>query len=277
MPTLVLHVLNKPAQKTTCEGPEIRIGRAAEANHVVLPSETVSREHVVLRQGRDGRWVVHCVSETNPIVVDGVLTTSSVVIGEGSEILVGTEHLLIFSENEATAKSYLGATSHFVNSECSRCHWSGMVSTLRRQPVCPKCGGTDLRAEDVYRRDQAAAQAPLGSTSAVDMQVVKSQLARLKSARRSRIERIDGREPARRDLSERESLVIGKGPGAHLALVGFAWGAGLRIWWDGGRWVATSSLRFPSMKVNGSPCKMSALHDGDIVEVGSNRFRFVTE
>lgn len=279
MPTFVIHSLNRQAQLSTIRQAQIHVGRDADRNQLVLPGTAVSREHAVFKQTSPGKWQVYCVSATNPIVVDGALTKASALVAEGSEVLVGTEHLLVFTQNEVTAKVYLGAKSHFARSECLRCHWKGMVSALNRQPVCPQCGGTNLRAENVYRKAEASAEAPEGATKAVDPAEVKAQLKKLKSAKKSRIERVDGKAggPSRKELSEDESLLIGKAAGAAFALGGFVMGDGLTVSWDGHRWGVQSALTFPAMKVNGNKCKSAFLNGGDIIEVGSNRFRFVSD
>ena len=279
MPTFVIHSMGQAAQKSTWDVREIRVGRDPAHNHLVLPGSTVSREHAVFRMVPDRRWSVKCVSETNPIVVDGALTGSEVFVAEGSEILIGTEYLLVFSKTEFAAQAYMGHKSHFAKSECSRCHWSGMVSSLRRQPVCPKCGGVDLRAESEYQRDLASRKATNEQTAAVDPLMVKAELAKLRAAKRSHIERLDDHEPgaSRKPLDEGSAFLIGKDPAAGFKLTGFVIGQGVRLAWEGSRWVAQASLTMPGMKVNGNKTDRIALNNGDVIEVGSNRFRFVVE
>lgn len=279
MPVLVIHSLGKPPQKASWDQREIRVGRDPNHNHLVLPGPTVSREHAVFRAGPDGRWSVACASQTNPIVVNGVLTEAEVFVGEGSEVLVGSEYLLVFAESEVKAKQYLGVVGHFAPSECARCHWSGMVSSLRRQPVCPKCGGTDLRGATEYRRDSASRLATSEETATVDPRVVRAELERLRAAKRSAIERVDGLEPGtpRKPLAEGEPFMLGKDPQAHFHLGGLVIGQGVRVVWDGRRWVAQAFLFWPKMKVNGRRGDLLPLTTGDVIEVGRNRFRFVVE
>ena len=76
-------------------------------------------------------------------------------------------------------------------------------------------------------------------------------------------------------LAENASFVLGKDPGAALRLAGFVFGR-VVVAWDGSRYVATSALSLASMKVNGKKAKVVKLAGGDVLEVGSNRFRFVT-
>lgn len=276
--TIVIHELGQTPKKVSCPEPAIRIGRDPEAAHIVLTGGTVSRDHALIAQERAGRWSIRCVSETNPIIVDGALISGSAVLSEGSEVLIGTEHLLIFSLDDYKANSYMGDKSYFSRSECEKCHWQGMVSTLRRQPICPRCASTKLIAETEYRRDSAVIEAAVGETQAVSTKAMKEMLNRLKTAKRSKLERLDGREGAtRKELSEQQPLALGKGTDAQLKLTGFLWGKGVTIAWDGSRFVATSSMIWPSLKVNGQKQKEASLTNGDVLEIGGNRFKFITE
>ncbi len=278
MPTIVIHQMGRAARTSSFAGTSLRVGRDPAANDLALPGSTVSREHLVIQKGTDGRWSVRCVSETNPIVVDGAMTASSAFLAEGSEILVGTEYLLIFSETAVTAQGYLGQ-GYFSNAECSGCHWTGMVSTLRRAPVCPRCGGRDLAFEVQYRPETSSQKAMDDSTTAVDARQVRAQLSRLREAKRSHLVRIDPHEPGspRKALSETEALTIGKTADCRFRLFGFSIGSGIRITWEQSHYVARGSMFWPSMKVNGAAAKVATLTNGDVIEVGGNRFRFVTE
>ncbi len=82
---------------------------------------------------------------------------------------------------------------------------------------------------------------------------------------------------ADQSLSESEVVTISKKPHATLRLHGFVWGGGLTIRWDGTHLQVTSAMVFPSMKVNGQKVNFAVLKDGDVIEVGRNRFRFLTE
>ncbi len=278
MPVFVIHAMAQPAKKMTATQQSIVVGRDASAV-IVLPGKTVSRQHAVFESDPHGRWSVRCLSATNAIVVDGALTTASAFVSEGSEVLIGTEYLLIFSDNDHTASQYLGTTSYFSKSQCSRCGWRGMISSLRRAPVCPKCAGSDLVSEHEYQRPSAAQDAPQGPTTAVSPSEVKARLNRLKAARRSRLERVDGKAlgTGKRDLNEDKTVRMAKDERAEFPMTGFMWGKGVEIAWDGQAYVAQSQMVFPAMKVNGTKHKRTRLRNGDVIEVGSNRVRFVTE
>lgn len=278
MPVFVIHALAQPAKKLTASQDTITVGRDNTAT-IVLQGKTVSRRHAIFQADPHGRWAVRCLSATNAIVVDGALTTASAFVSEGSEVLIGTEYLLIFSDNEHTASQYLGSSSYFSKSQCVRCSWRGMISTLRRAPICPKCGGTDLKSEHEYQRPTAQADGPQGPTTAVSPSEVKARLNKLKAARRSRLERVDGKAlgAGKRDLNEDDTVRLAKDERAEFPISGFMWGKGVEVAWDGEAYRARSLMVFPGMKINGVKHKETRLRNGDIVEVGSNRFRFVTE
>lgn len=279
MPVLVIHALHQSVQKSSWPGPTIRVGRDPACSELVLPGTTVSREHAVFQKGPDGRWLVRCLSETNPIIVDGALTSAGAYVSEGSEILIGTEYLLIFSDSDFSSRAYMGQDSYFSKTECLKCHWMGMVSTLRRQPTCPRCAGTDLKFEKDYHRGDASRKATQESTTAVDPRAVKAMLGQLKTARRSHIERTDGKGGlgARKDLSEDRPFRIARGEGADFPLLGFAIGGGVTVRLDNGRFVAESAMFYPPLKVNGVKTKSQPLGNGDILQIGGNVFRLVTE
>lgn len=278
MPTFVLFAMKKAPQVATVDRTPVTLGRDASCD-IVLPGDTISRHHAVVERDRAGQWTIRCVSATNPIVVNGALTTSSAQLSEGDEVLLGTEYLVVFSENETRAAAYVGRDSYFARSQCSKCGWTGMVSALRREPVCPRCGGRDLVALNVYRKETAAHAAVEGETRAISGTEVRASLQRLKEAKRSRIERLDGLQDrqARKELSESEPCRIGKETDATFRLHGFTLGGGVTIRWSGTHFVAESAMLFPAMRVNGRKEKMTSLRPGDLIEIGRNRFRFVTE
>jgi hypothetical protein len=276
MPTFVIGAIAKPMQTATLRGTRISVGRAATSD-LLLAGGTVSREHALFVQDRSGQWSVECVSTKNAIVVDGVLITTSAVVREGSEILIGGEHLIIFSETQVAARAYQG-DPRFVACECPKCGWKGRLGAFRREFVCPKCGGASSPLS-VYDRSREARRARDDSTAAVLGPEARERFDQLRSAKRSRLERIDGRSEGdqRRALAEDDPLLLGgKDPGA-LQLFGITLGDGVRIAWDGERYVAESSMLFPTMRVNGVKAQAAPLADGDVLEVGSNRFRVVTE
>jgi pSer/pThr/pTyr-binding forkhead associated (FHA) protein len=276
MPTFVIHALGRPGQKTSCNLPEIRVGRDPRICQIVLPGDTVSREHALFRVGPKGRWTVVCLSETNPIAVDGALISAEALVTDGSEVVIGTEFLLVFSESEFQAQSYLGQRTHFSRSTCSRCGWSGMVSTLRREPACPKCGQTRLVSSTEYQRDAAAARAAQGATKGVNPQEVRSQLDRLRLAKRSVLERIDNTKTLdRKELVEGVTILLGRHESCSFRLVGPVLGRPVSIAWERDAFVARSNLWFPRMKVNGRVVRAARLSVGDVIEIGRNRFRLM--
>src|SRR5262245_25456547 len=107
MPSFVIFSMGQSARRAMFKGASVRIGRDA-SNEIVLQTDTVSREHACFERNAEGRWTIRCVSQKNPIVVDGKIVTEAKVV-EGTEVLVGSEHLVIFSENEVQAKLYMGS------------------------------------------------------------------------------------------------------------------------------------------------------------------------
>jgi len=276
MPTFVIHALGKPSRKTTIARSPLRVGRDP-ASQLVLGDDTVSRDHAVFEVDRAGNWSVACVSETNPIVVDGKLVNKSRPVHEGSEILVGRGHLVIFSLSERKAAGYLGEGASYLKSECPRCQWSGMTRDLGRDASCPDCGSRELRSESAYARDQEVGRAKEGATSLLNPAQLGNVLQRIKTAKQSRLERDDDHGPARKDLGERQPVDIARGKDAALRLFGFTFGGKIRVAWDGARFVATCTVFFPEMRINGVRAKSSPLAHDDVIEIGSNRFRFVTD
>jgi pSer/pThr/pTyr-binding forkhead associated (FHA) protein len=269
MPTFVIHTIGQPSKQITLDKPSIRVGRDPK-NHLVLGDKTVSREHAIFETDLVHRWYVACVSETNPVVVDGKMVTKRKYVQEGAEILVGKEHLLVFCTSAESAARRLGDS--FAKSTCKKCGWSGVLSAATKPP-CPECGAGDLLIDTSYTKEQAVE----GSTSLMSPAQLGVILGRLKAAKGSRIERVDGRDPPRRDLSEAEATVLARGEGAGLRLFGFfVFGQGVTVAWNGTQFVARSAMLYPPMKINGARVKEAALSHGDLIEVGSNHFRFVT-
>ncbi len=278
MPTFVVHELKKLARKASVSGKTLRVGRDPGCD-LVLTGPAVSREHAVFQQdGATGNWFVYNRSQTNPLVVDSKLVNESAWVQEGSEILVGGDHLLIFSETEQKAAGYFqSGRVRFDKKHCGRCDWSGMVSALRDDPPCPRCGATGLVAVDEYVADQKAPQEAANETKAMDLDQVRASLKQLKTAKRSHVERSDGwmgGGEQRKDLSETEPLVLGRSE--DLRLRGFVFGT-VTITWNGRRWMANSNLMFGAMRVGGETVKSTALKHGDEIEIGQNKFKVVTE
>ncbi len=274
MPIFIIHALGQPPQKVRVDTPPVRVGREA-GNDIVVHDKTVSRDHAMFLVDSAGRWVVSCVSDTNGVVVDGKLTRSGAVLKEGSQILIGAEHMVIFSENEVTAKEYLGSAGAYSRGECGTCHWKGMISTLRKNMACPRCGGHEFLGLDHYESSEAP-QFPVDSpTRTTSVQEVKEIWTRLNQAKRSAIERVDGRTELgdRVGLQEATIYEMGRGAKAHLRLAGIVIGRA-RVLWSGDCWLVESELTYPACRVNGEKVKSATLKNGDQIEIGSNRFKF---
>lgn len=270
MPILVIHQMGRPPRREAPATTLVRIGRGPK-NDVVLEGATVSRNHVTLAADPHGTWTATCLSRSNPIVVDGELVTGAAKIAEGSEILVGMEHLVVFAQSAVKATEYMGQAGYFAKSKCGKCGWTGVVSTLRREPVCLHCGGTNLAVESLPK---AFADEATTTMSAFEAEV---GFFRLRNAKRSALERVEkGDESAERfELAEDKVLVLG-GSDAAVELRGLTLGSA-KIAWNGTYFVAESAMTFPAMRVNGVKTKLAKLRHGDLVEIGSNRFRLVTK
>jgi len=277
VPTFVLHAIGKQAQRASLKLDQIRVGRDPQ-NDIVLAGRTVSREHAIFLQDQSHRWYVGCVSESNPIIVDNTMVTQSCYLRDGSEVLIGADNLIIFCENDFSAQHQMGQQAAYTTGECLRCHWSGMVSSVRKDPVCPKCGARDVRSASTYTRDEVAAEVDTDATSVMTTEQVKAHLRKIKAAKRSHIERVDGLDDgnARHDLHETETLVLAKGSGGALALKGFVFGGPIVLKWTGAHFQAESAMFWPSMSVNGVKTKTALLNNGDLIEVGPNRFKIST-
>lgn len=274
MPTFVIHAMGQPSKRVSFDKGPIRVGRDP-ANHLVLGDKTVSREHAVFQQDFSRRWYVSCVSETNPVAVDGQMVTRRKYVQEGSEVLVGKEHLVVFCGSEATAARHLDET--VAKNVCQKCGWSGLRRSTERG-ACPDCGSRELISESAYTKEQEVEKAKEGVTSLMSPAQLGNILGRLKAAKQSRLERADGREPGRKDLSESEPLALGAKAEGALKLFGFFLiGGGVTVAWDGTQFVARSAMVFPAMQINGYRRKEAALKHGDVIQVGANRFRFVIE
>ena len=276
MPAFVIHTLGEAPQLVDFDTPPVRMGRDPD-NDVVLSDETVSREHAAFVVDDEGAWVACCVSDTNPIVVNGALVTGGARVAEGSEVLIGSEHLVIFSFDEKTARRYLGSNTMLSKRECASCHWVGVVSSLRAAGACPRCAGVQFVERVSVVSGGAKSAKNEASTTALTAAEVREQFRKMQSAKRSSLERIDGRDAAepRRELSETVPYVLNAGTGRSFEFSGIARGT-VSVRWGGTSFVAESAMTFPGMKINGVESKRSALVMGDVIEVGSNRFRLVS-
>ena len=274
MPIFIIYALGQPPQKIRLDTPPVRVGREA-SNDLVIRDKTVSREHAMFLTDAAGRWVVSCVSDTNGVVVDGKLTRAGAPLKEGSQVLIGAEHMVIFSENEVTAKEYLGAGGAYSRGECGTCHWKGMISTLRKNMACPRCGGHEFLGLDHYESADAP-QFPVDSpTRTTSVQEVKEIWTRLNQAKRSTLERADGKQGLgdRWALQEDTVYELSRAAKAQVKLAGIIFGRA-RVLWAGERWMLESDLSFPSCRVNGEKVRSSPLKNGDVIEIGSNKLKF---
>jgi len=276
MAVAVVFEMGKRPATAPLEGNVIRIGREP-GNDLILPSKGVSRRHATLVCGLDGRWLVKCDSSTNPIVVNGTLITAEAELSEGTEILIGPDHLLTFSLSDVKARQYMGSQKYYAQSECTGCHWMGLVSVVRKDPVCPRCGSDTLAGRGEYVPDIEADEIAFGTTEHVNRGELRRSARKLKTAKRSRLERIDGRDGTVADLTEEKTLQLAARARGTSQLFGFIIGTGVEISWNGNYYVATSSLSFPALRVNGVKQESTPLKSGDVVEIGKNRFKFSTE
>lgn len=281
MPTFVIQTLGKPASKVTVEKDVIRIGREPH-NDIVLPEDSVSREHAEVRREPGGGWSVGCLSSTNPIVVDGRLTRERLAIAEGGELLVGSAFLLVFSEDTYKADHYISVKTVFRQSRCAGCSWEGMISTARKNPTCPRCNGADFVEVGGYSgeaRRAASDPAPQRlQTTAMNPNDAHEAFRAIRAAKRSHIERVDahaGPTP-RTELTEDKPVVLGRSADPMLHLHGLAFGHAT-VRWDGARFVVESAMLFPALKLNDEKVKTAKLASGDLITIGGNSFKFVTE
>lgn len=87
----------KDVELTQDESP-FRIGRRPE-NTLVLPDRTVSREHAMLQYDERRRcWVLHNLSQTNPVIINDKSIDRPVVLFDGDEVRVGLYRLCFVEE-----------------------------------------------------------------------------------------------------------------------------------------------------------------------------------
>jgi hypothetical protein len=279
MPAFVIRTLGAPPRKVVVDEAPIRVGRDP-SSEIVLHGDTVSREHAVFVSEGNGRWLVSCVSDTNPIVVNGQFVTTGAPVGEGTEIVIGSEAMLVVSENAFTAAAYMGGQRSFEKIRCPNCGWEGLVSTARSVTGCPRCTHTLHAAmahapdnEKGFVTNSGAEDQP---TSMVDSARMFALVDRLRMAQHSRIDRADAYTDGRTTapLGMETKVTLAKSPDATLRLHGLFVFGSATIAWEGERYVVTSAMSFPSLKVNGVATERTALSHGDLISIGSNRFRF---
>jgi pSer/pThr/pTyr-binding forkhead associated (FHA) protein len=270
MPAFVIFALGQSARGAVFDGDIVRIGRDA-ANDIVLGGDAVSREHAIVSRGVDGRWTVRCVSQKNSIVVQGAVVSTEATVTEGTEILVGSDALIVFSESQDTAKKYLGGPM-VMKMRCTKCSWAGLVSKLNKKPVCPGCGSTALSPFDA----NAAGTPATDTTKELSDPLAQQLYKKMRYAKHSFIETIGGDSTGKRRLTEQDPVHLGGDAPTALRLGGIVFGSAT-VQWDGEFYSVESALKFPAMKVNGSKTTFARLSPGDLIEIGGNRFKFVTE
>jgi pSer/pThr/pTyr-binding forkhead associated (FHA) protein len=270
MPAFVIFALGQSTKGAAFDGEVVRVGRDP-TNDIVLGGEAVSREHAVFSRGVDGRWTVRCLSQTNPIIVQGAVVTTSANVVEGTEVLVGTDALVVFSENTETARKYLGGPM-VMKMRCTKCGWAGLVSKVNKKPVCPGCGSVRLSPFDAAEEQ---GEVKIDTTKEVKDEVAQQLYKKMRYAKHSFIERM-GDTTSRRRLTEKEVVEIGTSAPTALRLDGLTFGSA-QIRWEDEHYVIESSMKFPAMKVNGAKTTSARLAPGDLIEIGSNRFRFLSE
>jgi pSer/pThr/pTyr-binding forkhead associated (FHA) protein len=270
MPAFVIFALGQSTRGASFDGDVVRVGRDA-SNDIVLGGDAVSREHAVFSRGVDGRWTVRCLSQTNQIVVQGALVSTSANVVEGTEILVGTDVLIVFSESTETARKYLGGPM-VMKMRCTACQWAGLVSKVNKKPVCPGCGSVNLSPFDAT---SAGITPKNDTTKEVRDEDAQQLYKKMRYAKHSFLERM-GDTTTRRRLTEQEPIEIGSKAPTALRLDGLTFGSAV-VRWENEHYVIESSMKFPAMKINGEKKTVARLSAGDLIEIGSNRFRFLSE
>jgi hypothetical protein len=274
MPIFIVYELGAPPQRVKLDTPPIRVGRDPSCD-IVLREEGVSRDHAAFMMDEKGGWVVSCVSDTNPVLVDGVVTNRGAPVRDGTQILVGNKHLILFSFNEATATEYMGTSAGYAS--CTKCRWSGIFASLRLHPTCPRCGGTSFSG--IHSFDTGDGARVDMTTRAANASDLAKEFERLVKAKRSALLRIDGTgkpNEARVPLTESEPVELSKGARGAAELRGMLVVGHAKVTWSGNEFVLHSHLSHPTLKVNGRAVEACPLKEGDEIEIGSNRFRFTT-
>lgn len=70
--------------------------------------------------------------------MDGRLTRARADLSEGSEVLVGSAFLLIFSEDAETASRYATGRARYQRGRCGECACEGVVLKARKGAACPR-------------------------------------------------------------------------------------------------------------------------------------------
>ena len=92
----------------------VRVGRDPGSD-IVLRENAVSRDDATFMLDDKGAWVAGCVSVTTPVLVDGSATRLGAAVHDDTQILVGKEHLILFSFNEAIAAEHVGTSAGYAS------------------------------------------------------------------------------------------------------------------------------------------------------------------
>lgn len=160
-------------------------------------------------------------------------------LSEGSEVLVGSAFLLIFSEDAATASRYATGQALDRRSRRGECAWEGMVLKARKGAACPQCQKVALVEVDgcsgEARRALGPSERPSGrlQTAAMDPDLAKKILRTIKAAKGSHIVRVDADgSPLRTELTEDGPVELARSSDPGLRLGGLAFGR-VTVAWDG--------------------------------------------
>ncbi len=273
MPSFLVYRLGHPMRRVSFDTPPVRVGRDPE-NDIVIPCDSVSREHAVFVQDETKRWFVGCVSETNPIVVSGRLVSTSTPVADMSEVLVGNDCLIVFVLNPANA-AHLVSTRPLLQVVCQRCWWTGMVSAYSKEAACPRCGSVALGPAEEMQTEVDANLVNTAGTRVLSQGEIRASYRVMREAARTVLERTD-KHGGRKVLTETDVVRI---TAKHdtLPLKGFLLGDGFTLSWDGRNWVVESHMFWPRLCVNGDAVRSARLRAGDVLEVGGNRFKLSTE
>ena len=254
MPVLIVHEIGKEPTLETLEGKVVTIGRSPDSD-VLLLDPAVSRLHAMIRQSGYKEYLVKPAGKGNIVVVNGKEIKDPFSLREGAEIRIGPV-LLIFSMRSDALSFYRGT-------EISRPEQKrGPLDNLPAAPL-------DLA------RDTGGPEAP---TAFMDAKSLRKHHELLRASQKAWIQNVS---PGPRGeiqtlhLKVEQPCLIGKGRSVDLRLKGLT--LGLRptvIRWKEEGYEIEHSIWYPSMNVNGSPCKESPLADGDLIQIGSNLFRF---
>jgi hypothetical protein len=276
MPTFLINAIGQPIHRVKLDALTVAAGRDPTANTLVIPSETVSRQHAVFQRDEKA-WQVENVSQRSTLLLNGAVVRQSTRVKDGDVLLFGDSYLMRFFETDEAADTALGQQEYTSLFECTKCGWSAFVTSAAKSARCAKCDSTDLITRSFYAQEVLDRHGPSKATMHLTPGEAQQAFKTVRAATMSRLERLDDHDPghARVDLNENEPIAIDKEDNAALRLHGIVLGGGLTIAWEDDHYIVASDLTYPSLKVNGTKAMRSRLWNGDVLEVGSNKFRFV--